>query len=377
MMEKQEKRRMTNRNRLVILLIGVFLILEFYIFRGDKEFMEQIIVHISGPIRKALSTIFSFFTFSAGEFVYMIGIPVIAAVLIVSTVRMLCGKIDRKRFAAVILTSAIVVTYAGAGFCWLWSVSYYGYDILDRTGMELRDITIDELEEVAYIFAENANALSDKVSRDANNDFAESEDEIFAASLHVYDNLEKEERWSFLDKNEFMPKRLIFSKLATGMGYSGFYFPLTAEANINMDSPAAFRPVIIAHEMAHQRLVASEAETNFVGILACVTSDNEVYEYSGYLMGLMYLARALQQTDYEKWEKLTATYTPQVVRDLEVNSEYWAKNKSLFNTISREVYSKFLKSNGQQKLNITYNACIYFLVMYYEDYVMDSELAES
>lgn len=357
----------------MLLVIGLLLLLEFYAFRGDQEFMQLIIDKVSAPIRRLLSGINSYFAFSVGELIYMVGIPLMAVTLSISTIRYFLRKLPGKRFAAVLLTAAIVVTYVGCGFSWLWSVSYYGDDVLDKTGMELRDITLSELAETAYYFAEHANALSTEVARDGEGNFAESEDEIFAAATSVYENIEKEERWSFLEQPARVPKRLKFSKIATAMGYSGFYFPLTAEANINMDAPAAFRPVIIAHETAHQRLAASEAETNFVGILASVSSGNTAYEYSGYLMGLMYLAKALKDTDAESWEALAATYTPEVSADLAANSAYWAENQSLFHTISRKIYGSFLQSNGQQKLSITYNACIYYLVMYYEDYVFEGE----
>lgn len=57
---------------------------------------------------------------------------------------------------------------------------------------------------------------------------------------------------------------------------------------MNDDSPACLLPATIAHEMAHQRGIASEDECNFLAVLTCATSGNAVYEYSGYLMGFVH-----------------------------------------------------------------------------------------
>ena len=63
----------------------------------------------------------------------------------------------------------------------------------------------------------------------------------------------------------------------------GFFFPFTGEANLNVDSPECLLPATIAHELAHVRGVAPEQTANFVAILACDTSGDPLYAYSGYL----------------------------------------------------------------------------------------------
>ena len=75
--------------------------------------------------------------------------------------------------------------------------------------------------------------------------------------------------------------------------FTGYIFPPLGESTLNVDCPAVFLPVTIAHEFAHQRGVAAEQEANFVGIAACVDSDKPEYVYSGYLVGYLHLADAL------------------------------------------------------------------------------------
>ena len=45
----------------------------------------------------------------------------------------------------------------------------------------------------------------------------------------------------------------------------------------------------VAHELAHQRGIASEQECNFLGVLASTTSGNPAYVYAGWLSGYIYL----------------------------------------------------------------------------------------
>ena len=51
---------------------------------------------------------------------------------------------------------------------------------------------------------------------------------------------------------------------------------------MNVDAPACLLPATVAHELAHQRSIASEQECNFLAVLASTTSGNPVYAYSGY-----------------------------------------------------------------------------------------------
>ncbi len=66
---------------------------------------------------------------------------------------------------------------------------------------------------------------------------------------------------------------------------------------MNTDSPSAFLPATVCHEMAHQRGITAEEECNFIGILAAIRSDSAAYRYSGWLTGFGYLSNALYSAD--------------------------------------------------------------------------------
>ena len=70
----------------------------------------------------------------------------------------------------------------------------------------------------------------------------------------------------------------------SAMNFTGFYFPFTGESNVNMDSPAMLLASTCAHELAHQRGIASEQQCNFLAVLACTRCDNANYNYDHYLL---------------------------------------------------------------------------------------------
>ena len=150
------------------------------------------------------------------------------------------------------------------------------------------------------------------------------------------------------------------------LGFTGMYFPFTGEANVNVDAPACLIPVTIAHEMSHQRMISSELEANFVGIAACVTSNDVAFQYSGYLLGLLQLCNALYPVDAQAWQDIVyQTFTPELATDWQDNNTYWAALESPVEDVAGNAYDSFLKGNGQELGMRSYGACVDLLVAYF------------
>ena len=162
-----------------------------------------------------------------------------------------------------------------------------------------------------------------------------------------------------------VPKGVRFSTALSAMDFTGFYFPFTGEANLNIDSPACYLPSTIAHEMAHQRGIASEQECNFIAIAASTTADSAAYRYSGWLMGFTYLSNALYRADPEAWQAVRVLLPDTVVADLRDNSAYWAAFEGPVNDAAQKVYDSFLKSSGDPRGTQSYGTVVDMLMAYY------------
>ena len=268
---------------------------------------------------------------------------------------------------------------SAAGF-WPWPLSCCGcgaqllLDVerrllrLQLSGEErlrVQPYPVETLIQVTALFAQRAAECSTQVERDENGRFAVSRDEILARGPEVYENVAREYPFLALE-GQTAAKPIFFSRLQSRLGFTGVYFPFTGEANVNVDAPVCLLPATVAHEMAHQRMVASEQEANFVGILAAVTSGDPVYQYSGYLMGLIQLCNALAPVDRAAWQDIVQRYfTQELADDWNANNAYWAALASPMEDAAEQVYDSFLKGNGQELGMRSYGACVDLLAAYF------------
>lgn len=316
------------------------------------------------PVKRALSGFFGLMPFSAAEFLVAAAILFSIYFVIASVIAVVRAKdkvlIFFRRFLGALC--AVVTVYLG--MCLMLGTMYYSDTFLDKSGMEAKGGTVDELYRVTKLFAEKVTETGALVSRDENGAFNEPLDKIFDNSTGIYTAAEKE--FPFLAGPERRPKRLISSPVFSYLNFTGFYFPFTAEANINVECPSALIPATIAHEMAHQRGIAAEQEANFAAIAACVTSGKAEYVYSGWLLGYIYLSNELYSRDYDRFTEVYYSLSKEVAADLKVNNDYWESHESKISEISDQAYDNFLKDNGQDMGIQSYDAVVNLLLAYYK-----------
>lgn len=285
----------------------------FYIARRSTATMDWWLAYVSMPVKRGLSFIVDPLPFSACE----LG----ATVLIVGALVLLVRAVRRRRLAAWALHMAVLLVWGYAGVCALWGTQYYGTNFAARAGMTAPPVSTGELAAVTDYFADKVNAAAPLVQRDESGVFATDKTEIFAGCAHLYDPLT--ERWPFLAGPERRPKPAIYSKLMSAWGFTGYLCPLVGESTLNVDSPAVFLPVTIAHELAHQRGVAAEQEANFVGVMAATASADADYAYSGWLFGYLHLSNALYEADPALAAASYQTLCAEARADLAANNAYW------------------------------------------------------
>lgn len=340
--------------------LGIFL---FYLLRGQRPLMNLWVRTIMAPWEQFWGRIWAVFPFSVAE--SAIALLIAAVVLwllraIVLLVRQRRGREFLRRIGAVLS----VFAWVWCLLCWLWNVGYYADSFAEKSGLTSSGHSPEAVFYTTVWFAQNAAQLSTQVPRDEAGHFALPLKECFARGVDIYDNVTQE--FPFLEMTSVPTKPLLFSRLQSILGFTGVYLPFTGEANVNIDAPACLIPATIGHEMAHQRMVASEQEANFVGIAACLSCDDVVFQYSGYLQGLVHLSNALHRLNPDLWTVVTQNlFTSELSTDWNDNYYYWKSFDSPVEKGAEQTYDAFLKGNGQSMGIASYGACVDLLIAYY------------
>lgn len=348
------------KKRYIYLILMLVLIGVFHALAGVRPAMNAV-ADSTLVLRQALGKAAAVFPFSLAEALCCLGILVLIAWLVwtvVSVCRSRSGK-PACLWRRVSLLLAVLLTLYLL-LCLFLGASYRAEGFREKSGLWGRPTDIDTLYDTTARFAEGLRETADLVPRDEEGRFAASLDAVFTRAPEIYRGAEA--IFPFLRLDDRQPKRAFFSRLMSRFNYTGFYFPFTGEANINTDPPPCLIPATVAHEMAHQRGVASEQEANFVGILACLESDDPLYVYSGWLFGYIHLCNALYKADADRYFELAAALPESVKADLWANNEYWAQYETKAAKVSEKVYDTMLKSYGQELGVQSYGAVVDLLI---------------
>lgn len=350
----------------VILGAELVWVAAFWLLKDNRGLMNRLADYVTTPYKQAAAWVCDLAPFSVSE--ALIGLLVIGGIWFIG--KLIRDAVRRKgeRISLVLhrlLGVGCAVLTAYTGFVYLWGVNYYTDTFQDRSGVYAQPPTTDQLYETARWFAQRLNESGAEVRRDGQGRYAEDMAQVIADSAGLYDTVTEE--FPFLEGMEVQPKPLLFSELLSWLNTTGFFCPWLGESNFNNHSPACDRPATIAHELAHQRGIASEQEANFVAVLASTRSSSAAYRYSGYLLGYTYLNNALIGADPQRWQEVYATLSPEVLADMEDIRQYWNAHKNAVTDVADGITDRRLKSYGQELGRKSYGAVVDLLVVYYGD----------
>lgn len=336
----------------------------YFLLRRSRPLMNLLADHVTTPFKRAMAHLCALTEISVAEVVYF-ALVAGAIFYLANVLRSLFTRGTRKgevlyRFALTVVC-AVVTVYAG--FCLLWGVNYHTDSFQDRSGIVARRGTVAELQALTERFAVQLREVSDLVPREGSGEFAADRRDILRRAPEVMAQAVRD--FPCLRWDDVTPKAFVCSRAMTAMDFTGFYFPFTGEANLNMDSPAAYLPATALHEMAHQRQIASEQECNFVAIAAACRSDDPLFRYSGLLMGYVHLSNALYEADRAAYRQIAAGLPAGVQADLYANYIYWETHHTSFTETTQKVYDSFIKSNGDPNGVKSYGMVVDMLLAYY------------
>lgn len=245
------------------------------------------------------------------------------------------------------------------------------------------DYTVEELATLRDFVVTKVNQYAKMMERDEN-------------GLVVYEgNMEQEAIMAMNNLGQSYPqlagfyttpKKIAASEFLSQQYMKGYYFPFSMEANYNDVMYIMSKPATMCHELAHTKGFIYEDEANLIAFLACLHSDDIVFQYSGYLSVLTYI-----DNDFiASIDQNTAVYnshvkiSPQVKKDrVFLTEDAWTKveKKAVINTktvkkASNTFTNTTLILNGIEQGSASYGEVVGLLMDYYmcmEDDRMQTE----
>lgn len=350
---------------LICCILPALFLLIYLVLRSNQKLMNVMVFQVTTPIKHILAGINAHLPFAVGEVVWAVAMFALL-VFLIRTVYLLIRYQNRgqrliRRILALISAGLIVYSC----YTVMWGINYYAESFASRSGLTARGCTVQELYTLTSSFAERCNALSGEMPRGETGTTVLNNDELFCNAEALYSNIQTE--FSALNVPVYDPKPMFFSPVISAMGFTGFYFPMTAESLVNVEQADCLIPATILHELAHQCNVAEEDAANFVAILAGLHSEDSVFQYSSALLGYIHLSNALYSANREAWQEVRDILNEQVRADLDENNAFWDKYESPVKTASETIYEGYLKSVGHSEGMKSYGQCVDLLTAYYFD----------
>lgn len=236
-----------------------------------------------------------------------------------------------------------------------------------------REYTVKELALVRDHVVRQCNELAEQMERNEKGDIVYEND---MGQRGILEMKRLGEEYPLLSGYYPTPKTFAFSGFFSQQYMLGYYFPFSMEANYNDVMYIANVPVTVCHELSHVKGFIYEDDANFIGYLACITSEDLFFRYSGYLSVLNYLNRDLYESLGNSREAYLAheQCSDLVVHDnVFLTKEAWAEveSKAVLDTETvRQASNAFLESNlqvnGVEEGIASYGKVVERLLTYYD-----------
>lgn len=172
------------------------------------------------------------------------------------------------------------------------------------------------------------------------------------------------------------PKKLFLSGFYSQQYIMGYYFPFSMEANINPQMYLTNMPVTMCHELSHLKGFLLEDEANFIGYLACITSEDPLFCYSALLSVIGYLDRDLAAAvgrDSQEYQSRVPISRLVAADRMFLTKEAWQQvEENAFwdtRTVSQAAdtfLNTTLTLNGVSDGTVSYSRVVKLLLQYYD-----------
>ncbi len=345
---KQSDKSMTKAVIISIILLCIAVIL-LIAAKNNYGFAEWYSVNIYSAITGTIGRLSGTVPFSVAE----AAVCIVPFALIADIVR--C----RKRLRAVlthILLFASILFFLYAANC---GINYHRNMFVDQKALANAKFTEEQLADFCGYIVKRTEEY------ESSPDYPQGKELAAAARLSLN---QLSEDYPSLRGYYPAPKQLtLLSRAFSSMGVSGIYSPFTVEANINGEMPGMEKPFTACHELSHLRGYMNEGEANYIGWLACISSDDPTFNRSGWLIAWMHAGGALRRIAPERYEKLRERLPSYAVSEIEENSLFWSSHETKASEVQDRVNDAYLKANDQKDGIQSYGMLTTLMLMHYYD----------
>ena len=313
-------------------------------------------------VSKLLRGLFGWMPFSVGDVLY-----ILASVWLLTKVWKAISLWRKKRLKAHLSWTLFrkylkIVLVVYLLFDLFWGLNYYRQGIEKQLDLKLERYSKEDLFSLTRQLHQRLNecaAKTDSVRRlqYGTNSF------LFAKGVEAYEKVKGS--YPFLSYSPTSVKASLFTPIGHWFGFTGYYNPFSAEAQLKTDIPIFLKPFVTTHEIAHQLGYAKENEASFVGYLACKASGNTELLYSAYFDVYRDAEfQCLLSGGKEVVDSLRKNLHPQVKADVQDLRLYNLNHKNFIEPLMSGAYDKYLKLNNQPNGHATYNEVVAYLIAY-------------
>jgi hypothetical protein len=233
----------------------------------------------------------------------------------------------------------------------MWGLNYYRQPLATNLALKVGTPTATELSAVMNRDIEAINKLCPEISYDKSGHsyyaggFSAMRMQVNEGYGRLEAAVKPEDR--LIDRVTAWPKGIFPSPLMSYTGTEGIFIPFTYEPSIDTDYPQFILPFTISHETAHFKGFAREDEANFLAYLACESSTDVYFQYSGHMNAVVYLSNALYDTDQKLWQQDISKLDSRADSDLNYYNDYIDKHQTQATTIANNINNSYLQSQGQ------------------------------
>jgi hypothetical protein len=314
-------------------------------------------------ISSSLRLLFGWLPFSIGDILYALAV-IWLFIISIRFIRLLIRrKFTKRTFIAGCRRFIRFVLIIYIVFNLFWGLNYDRKGIAYQLHLNPQNDTVQELYSLANSLLVKVN--SSRKALPANVSYLPNQTN-FSQAVAAYENAQRQ--YSFLDYKCRSVKSSFYNLLGSYLGFSGYYNPFSAEAQVNTAVPPFLIPYVTCHEMAHQLGYATEDEANFVGYLAAKSSGNLQFQYSvyfdlfNYANGELFLHDSTAaRANYKQLDTL-------VKRDIKTYRSYLQEYKNPLEPLITMLYGNYLKANNQPEGINTYSKVTAWLIAYRKKY---------